>query len=87
MPHNQIPVPLRILGKEVQGSQRRLWMERVKGAVLQFWVRKVGLCGHPSPNILAISQAAFGVFPLHGTHLLPLSLGGLHVTVFNSRSV
>ena len=66
MPHNQIPVPLRIPGREVQRSWRRLWKEWVKGAEVQFWVRRAGLCRLPSPNILAMSQAAFGVFPLNG---------------------
>ena len=33
MSHNQIPVTLRISGKEVQRSWRRLWKEWVKGAV------------------------------------------------------
>ena len=65
MPHKQIPVPLRIPVREVQRSQRRLWKEWVKGAALQFWVRRARLCRLPSPNILAISRAGFGVLPLN----------------------
>ena len=35
MPHNQILVPLRTLGKGVQRSQRRMWKEWVKEDYLQ----------------------------------------------------
>ena len=58
MPHTQTLVLLKIPGKEVQKSWRRLWTKWVKGAKLQFWVEKVGSCRLPSPNNLAMSQAA-----------------------------
>ena len=75
VPHNQTPALLKIPGKEVQKSQRRLWTKWVKGAKLQFWVVKVGSCRLPSPNILAMSQAAFGVFPLHGGPFVTIESG------------
>ena len=65
MPHTQTPVLLMIPGKEVHKSQGRLWTKWVKEAKLQFWMEKMGSCGLPSPNNLAMSQAAFGVSPLH----------------------